>query len=110
MATEWNGEGIPPVGAECEATWGGKAFWRKAVILSCSHIAVDHLFDGWGIRRIDEYEGSMAFEFRPLQSKEQKQVAEIAEILMSAACDKGTTKMAEYAQAIYNAGFRKVVE
>ena len=110
MATEWNGEGIPPVGTECEATWGGKAFWRKAVILSCSHIAVDHLSDGWGIRRIDEYEGSMAFEFRPLQSEEQKQVAEIAEII--GCCGRLVTTVAAevFAKAIYNAGFRKVVE
>ena len=106
MATEWNGEGIPPVGTECEATWGGKAFWRKAVILSCSHIAVDHLSDGWGIRRIDEYEGSMAFEFRPLQSKEQKQVAEIDAIIANYSSASGL----ELAQEIYNAGFRKVVE
>lgn len=106
MATEWNGEGIPPVGTECEATWGGKAFWRKAVILSCSHIAVDHLSDGWGIRRIDEYEGSMAFEFRPLQSEEQKQVAEIDAIIANYSSASGL----ELAQEIYNAGFRKVVE
>ena len=106
MATEWNGEGVPPVGTECEATWGGKAFWRKAVILSCSHIAVDHLSDGWGIRRIDEYEGSMAFEFRPLQSEEQKQVAEIAQIIRET-IDEGSKTSA---QTLYNAGFRKVVE
>lgn len=102
--SEWNGEGIPPVGTVCEATWGGKAFWRKAVILSSSHIAVDHLSDGWGVRHIDEYYGSFAFEFRPLQSEEQKQVAELEAMIASYS---GPSNKA-LAQSIYDAGFRKV--
>lgn len=105
IMSEWNGEGIPPVGTVCESTWGGKAFWRKAVILSSSHIAVDHLSVGWRVRHIDEYYGSFAFEFRPLQSEEQRQVAEIEAIITS----HDNTASPEIAQEIYNAGFRKEV-
>lgn len=99
----WDGEGLPPVGTVCEATWGGKAFWRKAVILPNSHIAVDHLSDGWGVRHIYEYCGSASFEFRPVQSEEQKQVAEIDAIIANYTSESGL----ELAQEIYNAGFRK---
>jgi hypothetical protein len=105
MATEWNGEGIPPVGTECEATWGGKALWRKSVMLPESTAAV-RLTDGWEAISIKNYKGSRAFEFRPLQSEEQKQVAGIVAILK----EIGLVSDEITAKAIYNAGFRKVVE
>ena len=105
MATEWNGEGIPPVGTECEATWGGKALWRKSVMLPESTVAV-RLTDGWEAISIKNYKGSRAFEFRPLQSEEQKQVAEIQSIIQN----NYESLSIELARTIYNAGFRKVVE
>lgn len=37
--TEWNGEGLPPVGTKCEATWGAKWEWHKAFILDSNSFA-----------------------------------------------------------------------
>lgn len=97
MATEWNGEGIPPVGTECEAAWGEGSEWLKCVIVSAKAIAYFHRNE-WHIGRASHV------NFRPLQSEEQKQVAEIAEIMQKNNSYQGK------AQAVYNAGFRKVVE
>jgi len=71
--SEWNGEGIPPVGTVCEATWE---------------------------------EGCNPLKCVPIQSEEQRQVAEIDAIITS----HDNTASPEIAQEIYNAGFRKVVE
>ncbi len=95
MATEWNGEGIPPVGTECETAWhGGNGKWYKAVILSSERLAFC-AGQEWAIADTNGL-------FRPLQSEEQKQVAEIAEIMQKNNSYQGK------AQAVYNAGFRKV--
>jgi len=105
MATEWNGKGTPPVGTECEATWGGKAMWRRCYMLPEAYVAV-RLTAGWDVFDMNNYARNQSFEFRPLQSKEQKQVAEIDAIIANYSSASGL----ELAQEIYNAGFRKVVE
>lgn len=92
----WNGEGIPPVGTVCEATWEEGYRHLKCVILSSDHLAY---FDGdnWDISAIP------GATFRPLQSEEQKQVAELEAMLTTSIAS--TNKA--LAQEIYNAGFRK---
>ena len=101
--SEWNGEGLPPVGTVCEATWGEKVEWLRCVILWGNVAAIEHGEDFY-TENIDDYDGSCAFEFRPLQSEEQKQVAEIDAIIANYTSASGL----ELAQEIYNAGFRKV--
>lgn len=99
--SEWNGEGIPPVGTVCEATWGGKAEWMKAVILEHDSIPLfaAKLSSEWVVIHRTYVRNA---EFRTLQSEEQRQVAEIAEIMQKNNSYQGK------AQAVYNAGFRKV--
>ena len=99
IMSEWNGEDIPPVGTVCEATWEKGCRPLKCVILSSDHVAY---FDGdnWDISAIP------GATFRPIQSEEQRQVAEIDAIITS----HDNTASPEIAQEIYNAGFRKVEE
>jgi hypothetical protein len=107
MATEWNGEGIPPVGTECEATWGAKVAWMRCVILPENKVYLKKS-TGWEVQSVDDCWGG-PFEFRPLQSEEQKQVVELTDIIIVANYSDSVTAF-EVAKAIYNAGFRKVVE
>ena len=83
------------MGTACEATWEEGCRPLKCVILSSDHLAY---FDGdnWDISAIP------GATFRPIQSEEQRQVAEIAEIMQKNNSYQGK------AQAVYNAGFRKV--
>lgn len=97
IMSEWNGEGLPPVGTVCEACSLLGTVNAKAIILSDDHFA----YYAKGVWRIL---GTRYAKFRPLQSEQQRQVAELEAMIASYS---GPSNKA-LAQEIYNAGFRRV--
>lgn len=75
MGIEWNGEGLPPVGCECEVMMG--SYWYRCDVLGRdAHTALVRpkgLHDCWTINS-----GS---DFRPIRTKEQREREELRNLI-----------------------------
>lgn len=73
--TTWNGEGLPPVGFVCEATWGNKAEWFKSIRLDESSYATYYEpAEKWDVR----YDNA---DFRPIRTAEEIEREELSLML-----------------------------
>lgn len=62
--TEWNGEGMPPVGAQVEMSWAGDE-WYKAVIVARGNEQIIYKMEG-----CEEFSGHKNnYQFRPIRSE-----------------------------------------
>lgn len=103
---EWSGDGLPPVGCECEYTLSGNTWWpckvdmyvgTQGVVMSCD------VFEGIQYVNRNEY---TKLQFRPLHSEaDNKRDAAIKQIIEDIGLAQDNV-----AEAIYDAGYRKVVE
>ena len=106
---EWNGEGLPPVGAVCENKFMPSG-WKKVKILAHDEgNAVFRMDDGYQ----ESYFGGSVGEFRPIRTPEQiaaevrqRAIEDLGEWL-STNCSIPTPYLWEAAQKIYGAGYRK---
>lgn len=98
---QWNGEGLPPVGTECEyADYKGN--WHKIYIVA-RHLGAT--FVEW---RSNDFKGSDIIRgeisekrFRPVQNEREKAIDEIASMI-------GRGTFFEDAERIYDTGYRKM--
>lgn len=88
----WDGEGLPPVGCECEVDWTCSGDWREVAIIhySVGKIWVRH-------KGGDEIIWEDA-SFRPIRSEEDRAIDQIMDDCGVARC---------VARTIYEAGYRK---
>ena len=76
--TEWNGDGLPPVGCECERSWAGDKFLPCKILFTSNQIVVVKLKESG---REDSYNiGDVAF--RPIRSEDECRREEAVRALM----------------------------
>ena len=72
--TEWDGEGLPPVGCECEYETNGYGIKKVRVeCITMDGIAFTWLGEDQRFRGLDRINASQAHRFRPIRSEEDKQ-------------------------------------
>lgn len=105
---EWNGEGLPPVGCECEFNAHDRG-WGKCVVLYASEFTVLLRTD----RESDPEEAFVPedIEFRPIRSESDKKREVAIEEINSLVGDiEKYPTWRDAIAAIYDAGYRKVGE
>lgn len=76
--TEWDGEGLPPVGCECEGKQLAQLNWNKFKVVAIEN---GHVFGFWN-DNVSTGLDSMQWEFRPIRSEaDKKKYATIEEML-----------------------------
>lgn len=112
-APEWDGEGLPPVGCECEyRIGGGETEWYPCTVKYVLAGDPDPDADGW--RAVvwcprlekDQLAHLPRFQFRPLRTKEQREAYELANCINSQVC-MGWEKTLQVAEYVVAAGWRK---
>lgn len=73
----WNGEGLPPVGCECESKLFSQVDWNKfKVVAACD----GHVFGFWG-NGVSTALDSKMWEFRPLRTEAERKRDAAAEAI-----------------------------
>lgn len=109
VAPVWNGEGLPPVGVECEYKWQNDR-WRigKVCYISKHTVLMLEIFDE---EESESAYGVCDVTFRPLHTEAERKREAAIEKLTSVICgeipDTGMATAAMYAARIYDAGYRK---
>ena len=106
-APEWDGEGLPPAGCECEVSWGhlGNEYHR------CTILAFDSM--GHPIVEMDDLyikQAPKACRFRPLRTPAQRAEDEAVRRIMRITAEAqpiGEDVAERHAVALYRAGYRK---
>lgn len=99
---DWNGEGLPPVGCECEMQ-DSKGTWLPVEIIAKN----DGFTFGWSYDYRIVLFGDKADEFRPLRTEADKRrdqvISDFTAIICGAIPDTGTATAAKYAVRVYDA-------
>lgn len=74
---EWDGDGLPPVGCECEGKQLAQINWNKFKVVAIEN---GHIFGFWN-DNVSTGLDSRLWEFRPLRSETDKKRDEIIEAL-----------------------------
>ncbi len=97
-AGEWNGEGLPQVGCECESKQFSQVDWDKFKVVA---VCDGHVFGFWG-NGVSTALDSKMWEFRPLKSEaERKRDAAIQ--AMQREADEGDNWIYSEYEIIYDA-------
>jgi hypothetical protein len=73
---QWPEKGsLPPIGVECECTWGGKVEWARCILSTHGRV-----FTSQGIEHLSFYEDDESFEFRPIQTERDKFIEKAYEV------------------------------
>lgn len=100
---EWNGEGLPPAGIECEGHVQDTARqWRWVaveVLMRKEHECAVHVPSMGVLRWCDE--------FRPIRSAEDMAVEAMTEVMTQ---DRRGVGVRRFAELLYRAGYRKIEE
>lgn len=101
---EWNGEGLPPVGCECEAKYGSPTsewFYFKCLSVDCG------VAFGWAGKEPVVLRGSV-YEFRPIRSeadrKRDETLAALESCLVAAYADDSERNTEHYLYSAIEAG------
>lgn len=97
-ANEWNGEGIPPVGCECESKQFSQVDWTKFKVVA---VCDGHVFGFWG-NGVSTALDSKMWEFRPLQSEAERKRDAAVEAMQREADEGNNWVYSEY-EIIYDA-------
>ena len=96
----WSGEGLPPVGCECESKQFSQVDWYKFKVVA---VCDGHVFGFWG-NGVSTALDSKMWEFRPLRTEAEKKrdaaIEKIKELLMF---DHGDDQRVNDAIFIYDA-------
>lgn len=114
-AVEWDGVGLPPVGAEIEALLQGIGsttyFWQRAKVV---HVALPESGGEILVFSLETTRPAWVDEFRPIRTQEQIATEErekaITDIAVIMGKDPDRPSIRERAAIIYDAGYRKQVE
>lgn len=96
---QWNGEGLPPVGAIFE--YGTHRSIAKCIAVSHLHVFASKGDPDDEESEYEEFMIPVCSEFRPVQTEREKAIDEIASMI-------GRGTFFEDAERIYDAGYRKV--
>lgn len=88
MSIEWNGEGLPPVGCECEAKmprldsplWG----WRRVKVVISGMVKAENeclVYD------VETTRPAWADEFRPIRTEEERKREEVIKAITDSIID-----------------------
>jgi hypothetical protein len=107
---EWSGEGLPPVGTECEVSMSAGMF-GASVWVSCTILAYDIGITEIAVFRTKAgaYGGAKRGFFRPIKSEREKAIQAMNPIICSQgmfSADGDACKA--ISAALYDAGYRKV--
>lgn len=94
----WNGEGIPPVGCECESKQFSQVDWTKFKVVA---VCDGHVFGFWG-NGVSTALDSKMWEFRPLQSEAERKRYAAVEAMQREADEGNNWVYSEY-EIIYDA-------
>lgn len=95
---QWNGEGLPPVGAIFE--YGIHRSIAKCIAVSHLHVFASKGNPDDEESEYEEFMIPVCSEFRPVQTEREKAIDEIASMI-------GRGTFFEDAERIYDAGYRK---
>lgn len=106
---EWDGTGLPPVGAVVEYALNGSDSWFKCEIIShdrlviqCPHLE-NECCDGLQVIRDEKN-----IRFRPIRSDRDKAIDDLVSVMVDHYADpKGAEKYIRLASKLYDAGYRK---
>lgn len=114
LAVEWDGVGLPPVGAECEfCSHSHPDSWHSGIVRYLSEHTIVIEFSGMVNGKAESISHPVTMKFRPIRSPED--VAREKE--RSEECDKifgilsgvdRTGNCSDMAEALYDAGYRKM--
>lgn len=96
---QWNGEGLPPVGAIFE--YGTHRSIAKCIAVSHLHVFASKGDPDDEESEYEEFMIPVCSEFRPVQTEREKAIDEIASMI-------GRGTFFEDAERIYDAGYRKL--
>jgi|SRR5690554_3706559 len=104
-ATEWDGEGVPPVGCECELL-RGKEWVPVEITGKGKRVTVFRRLCNHGLEEITEAD---ATEFRPIRTAAQRAEEKAVEEMLSLDCEprEGMLSRSDFCRAIYRARYRK---
>ena len=95
---EWNGEGLPPVGCECESKQFSQVDWTKFKVVA---VCDGHVFCCWG-NGVSTALDSKMWQFRPLQSEAERKRDAAVEAMQREADEGNNWVYSEY-EIIYDA-------
>jgi hypothetical protein len=109
---EWSGEGLPPVGTECEVSMSAGMF-GASLWVACTILAHDIGPDEIAVfkTKAGVYRGVTRDFFRPIKSEREKAIQAMNPIICSQgmfSSDGDACKA--ISAALYDAGYRKVVK
>lgn len=90
----WNGEGLPPVGVECESKQFAQIDWHKFRVVAIEN---GHVFGFWN-DKVGVCLDSNHWEFRPLRTEAERVIDEMVQL---SGVSTGAAKI------LYDAGYRK---
>lgn len=106
MSKEWNGYGMPPVGAECQML-NSTANWTRVKILGI----VDGHAIGFSLAEKRAYSSNLIRDFYPLKTESQLDREELEELVFQASGirsrDGGKASASDVAEALIKAGYSK---
>ena len=100
---EWDGEGVPPIGAVCEYYWPDRGKWRKCEVVAYyfSNVVAIDVFDSTAVSLIHS-------SFRPIKTPEQiaeeerlHAIDEMYDLILGWGVEKRMLAV------LYDAGYRK---
>lgn len=102
-AQVWDGEGLPPVGCECERSWAGDKWQKCKILFTSSQLVVVKMKEGG-----DEHAYTIGeVIFRPIRSEADRKRDEAITKITDAICgeipDTGMATAAKYAARAYDA-------
>jgi len=100
---EWDGEGFPPIGCECEVESDIRGVWKKAMYVGVDSIG-SHVFDVektclWRIDSIDEF-------VRPLKTEKEKEREAFVDACFAVSCALHNNANEHAFNDLFDAGFK----
>ena len=100
---EWNGEGLPPVGAVIEVRRNDND-WYRAFVVAHDNGRVVYRCD----YDMTAYGWTIGNGFRPIKSERDKAIEEMRKVMSNACKVSGPTDPKDICVALYDAGYRRV--
>lgn len=109
VTTEWDGEGFPPVGVECEYSLNSGRTWFKCkidyILGTQGLIMLADVFEGGQWVSFHEYDGKL--KFRPLRTEAEKAREADIKAMLRVVTNYNKTDVIHAIEQLYDAGYRK---
>lgn len=112
VAAEWDGEGLPPVGVECEYSLNSGRTWFKCkidyILGTQGLVMLADVFEGGQWVSFHEYDGKL--KFRPLRTEAEKAREADIKAMLRVVTNYNKTDVINAIEQLYDAGYRKEVK